>query len=69
MTKRLDGLRRKTSLDDMLDDMLLETSHNFVIGHSLIVLGGDSDGVDPDWDPFAILVVVLNSNLGLPIRS
>ncbi|KAL7119892.1 hypothetical protein ACP275_02G089700 [Erythranthe tilingii] len=53
--------------DDGLDDVLLQILGNLVVGHSLVVLGGDEDGVDPDGDHSTVLVEVLDGDLGLAV--
>jgi len=51
-----------------LDNMLLEVCSNLVIGDSLVMLGGDQDGVHTDGDHGAALIAVLDSDLGLAVR-
>ncbi|KAG5525519.1 hypothetical protein RHGRI_031982 [Rhododendron griersonianum] len=47
--------------------MLLEVSCNFIVGNSLIVLSGDEDSVDPDWNHSTAFVEVLDGDLGFAI--
>ncbi|CAL9064004.1 unnamed protein product [Musa banksii] len=54
---------------DWFDDMLLQVSGNLIIGDSLIVLGGNEDGVHTNGNHGTMVIVVLNCNLGLTIRS
>uniref|UniRef100_A0A7C9CRS8 Uncharacterized protein n=1 Tax=Opuntia streptacantha TaxID=393608 RepID=A0A7C9CRS8_OPUST len=64
-----DGFLIKILLgNDWLDDMLLKVSSNFIIGDSLIVLGGDENGVNTNWNHGTLVIVVLHSDLGLAIR-
>ncbi|KAJ0704732.1 hypothetical protein HanPI659440_Chr14g0565861 [Helianthus annuus] len=48
--------------------MLLKISSNLVVGHSLVMLGGDENGVNPDRDHGTVVVTVLNGHLGLTVR-
>lgn len=52
-------------LDDLVKDLLAEVLGGDVVG----VLGGDDDGVDADGDDGTVVVLVLNSNLGLGVGS
>lgn len=52
-------------LDDFLEDLLAE-----VFGGDLLsVLGGDDDGVDTEGDGGTVLLLVLDGNLSLGVRS
>ncbi|RDY11474.1 hypothetical protein CR513_03857, partial [Mucuna pruriens] len=53
--------------NDRLDNMLFKVSSNLVIAHSLIMLGGNEDSVNTNWNHGTIVIVVLNSYLCLPI--
>lgn len=52
-------------LDDLVKDLLAEVLGGDVVG----VLGGDDDGVDADGDDRTVVVLVLNSDLGLGVGS
>lgn len=52
-------------LDDLVKDLLAEVLGGDVVG----VLGGDDDGVDADGDDSTVVVLVLNSDLGLGVGS
>ncbi|URD87558.1 putative plant SNARE [Musa troglodytarum] len=54
--------------DDRLDDVLLEVRSNLIVGDGLIMLGGDQHGMDTDGNHGAMVIVVLDRNLGFPIR-
>ncbi|URD93002.1 hypothetical protein MUK42_28113 [Musa troglodytarum] len=63
-----DGLLVEVLLgDDGLDDVLLEVGGDLVVGHGLVVLGGDEDGVDADGHHGAVVVAVLHRHLGLAV--
>ncbi|KAK6930348.1 hypothetical protein RJ641_004442 [Dillenia turbinata] len=47
----------------------IEISCNLVIGYSLIMLSRDEDCMNPDRNHSTTVIVVLNGNLGLSIRS
>jgi hypothetical protein len=45
----------------------MEVSRDLVVGDGLVVLCGDEDGVDADWDGGTVLDPVLNGHLGLAV--
>lgn len=55
--------------DDLLDDLLLDLLSQLFSGDVLAVLGGDNDGVYSEWDNGAVVVLVLDGDLGLGIGS
>mmetsp|Transcript_21704 Transcript_21704/g.51879 ORF Transcript_21704/g.51879 Transcript_21704/m.51879 type:complete len:409 (-) Transcript_21704:66-1292(-) len=55
--------------DNRLNDMLHQVSMDLVIAHAVVVLSGDKDGVHADGDHGTILILVLNSDLGLAVRT
>jgi hypothetical protein len=55
--------------DDLLDNLLLDLLSQLLGGDVLAVLGGDNDGVYSEWDDCAIVVLVLDSDLGLGVGS
>jgi len=58
------------SRDDLVDDFFLDASDNIFVRKTRVVLGGDHNGVDTLRDALTILIVlVLNSDLGLSIRA
>ncbi|BAT76997.1 hypothetical protein VIGAN_01507600 [Vigna angularis var. angularis] len=52
-----------------LDHVLFQISSNFIIRDSLVMLCGDEHGVDTNWNHGTLVIVILNSHLGLAIRS
>lgn len=52
---------------DCLDDMLHEVFVDLVVSHVWRVLGGDEDGMHPLGDHGSIILLVLDSDLGLAI--
>jgi hypothetical protein len=66
----IDGLRGEVFLrDDWLNDMLHKISADLLIADTIIVLGGDNDGVDAERDHGAVLLLVLDDNLSLTIGA
>ena len=66
----VDGLLvEKLGGDDFLDDVLLELSLDLLVGDTFVVLGGDDDGVDADWDHGAVNILVLDGDLGLAVGA
>lgn len=55
--------------DDGLDDVLHDVLVNLLVGDVGLVLGGDDDGVDADGDHAAVLLLVLDGDLGLTIGA
>lgn len=55
--------------DDRLDDVLHDVLVNLLVGDVGLVLGGDDDGVDADGDHAAVLLLVLDGDLGLTIGA
>lgn len=55
--------------DDGLDDVLHDVLVNLLVGDVGLVLGGDDDGVDTDGDHAAVLLLVLDGDLGLTIGA
>jgi hypothetical protein len=55
--------------DDLLDDLLLDLLTELLGGDVLTVLGGDDNSVDTLGDDGTAVVCVLNSDLGLGVRS
>lgn len=55
--------------DDGLDDVLHDVLVNLLVGDVGLVLGGDDDGVDADRDHAAVLLLVLDGDLGLTIGA
>lgn len=55
--------------DDLLDDLLLNLLAELLSGDILGVLGRDDDGVDALGNNSAVVVAVLNGNLGLGVGS
>jgi len=53
--------------DNWLDDVLHEVLLDLLVGDLSVVLGGDDNGVDPEWDHGATLVLVFTCHLGLAI--
>jgi len=53
--------------DDGGDDLFLELGLEVLEGDIWAVLGGDEDGVDTEWGELAILVFVLDGDLGLAV--
>ncbi|KAI5415474.1 hypothetical protein KIW84_040779 [Lathyrus oleraceus] len=49
--------------------MFFEISSNFIIGNSLIVLSRDENSVDTNRNHGTLVIVILNSDLSLTIRS
>ncbi|PON46933.1 hypothetical protein TorRG33x02_324670 [Trema orientale] len=63
-----DGLLVQVLLRDHgLNDVLLEIRGDLIIGHGLIMLSRDEDGVDANRDHRTTVIVVLNGDLGLPV--
>lgn len=66
----VDGLVIKIlGWDNLVNDLLLDLLAQLLSGDILGVLGRDNDGVDSDWDNGAVIVLVLNGDLGLGVRS
>jgi len=66
----IDGILVKVlSGDDLLDDLLHELSTDLLVGHGLVVLSGDDDGVDALGDGDAVDVLVDNGDLSLTIGA
>jgi hypothetical protein len=66
----VDGLLVKVlGWDDLLDDLLLDLLPQQLSGDVLAVLGADDNGVHPDRDNGPVIMLVLNGNLGLGVRS
>ena len=66
----VDGLVvEKVGGDAGLDDLPHEALADLVVGHVLIVLDGDDDGVDAEGDEGAVLVPVLDGHLGLGVGA
>jgi hypothetical protein len=55
--------------DDLSDDLLEEFLPEVLGGDLLGVLGRDNDGVDSDGDHGTVVLLVLNGDLGLGVRS
>mmetsp|Transcript_20976 Transcript_20976/g.66462 ORF Transcript_20976/g.66462 Transcript_20976/m.66462 type:complete len:461 (+) Transcript_20976:322-1704(+) len=55
--------------DDGLDHVLVEVGGDLVVGDILVVLGGDEDSVHALGDHGAVLVLVLDGNLGLAVGA
>lgn len=55
--------------DDGLDDLLEEDLADGLVVNTLSVLGGDDDGVDALGDHGAIVILVLDGDLGLGVRA
>lgn len=55
--------------DDLLDDLLEKLGPEVLGGDLLSVLGGDDDGVDSDGDGGSSILLVLDGDLGLRVRS
>lgn len=54
---------------DLLDDLLVESVLDGLVVDSGVVLGGNQDVVDGNWDDLATLLSVFNNNLRLAIGS
>lgn len=52
-----------------LDDVLFQVSSNLIVGNSLIMLSGNQNSADTNRNHCAIVIVVLNCDLGFAIRS
>lgn len=59
----------KVGRDDLADDLVLELLAELLGADVLAVLGGDDDGVDTLGDNGAVVVLVLNGDLSLGVRS
>jgi len=55
--------------DNLLDDLLLDLLAQLLGGDVLTVLSTDNNGVDSDRDNSAVIVLVLDGDLSLGIRS
>ena len=55
--------------DDLLDDLLLDLLAELLGGDVLAVLGRDDDGVDTQGNDGAVVVLVLDGDLGLGVGS
>jgi hypothetical protein len=55
--------------DDLLDDLLKDLLAELLGGDGLGVLSRDDNGVNSEWDNGSVLVLVLNGDLGLGVRS
>lgn len=55
--------------DNGLDDFLLDLLAELLRGDSLSMLSADNNGVDSEWHNSTVIVLVLNGDLGLGIRS
>merc|ERR1719242_2553239 len=58
---------RNHSFDDVFDELL--SKEVVLVGHLIVVLGGDENGVDPLWDHGSVHVLVDNGDLRLSVRS
>lgn len=66
----VDGLVVKVLCwDDLLDDLLLDLLTELLGGDLLTVLGGDNDGVNTLGDNGTVVVLVLDGDLSLGVRS
>lgn len=66
----VDGLVVEELLgDDLLDDLLLQLLAELLGGDVLGVLGGDDDGVDALGNDGAVVVLVLDGDLGLGVGA
>jgi hypothetical protein len=69
-TYMIDGLLIQIlGRDNLLNDLLLDLLSQFLGGDVFAVLSTDNNGVDSDRDNSSMIVLVLNSDLGLSIRS
>eukprot|EP00958_Prasinococcus_capsulatus_P028085 scaffold6254_cov376-Prasinococcus_capsulatus_cf.AAC.2 len=64
MTKRPEGLRYHR-----LDDVLVKVSGDLLVGHGLVVLRGDEDGVHTLRYHGTVLVLVGHGHLSLAVRA
>jgi len=55
--------------DNWSNDLFLELGLEVLEGDIWAVLGRDEDGVDTEWDDFAVLVFVLDGDLGFSVRA
>ncbi|KAL4273017.1 hypothetical protein GQ457_13G023280 [Hibiscus cannabinus] len=55
--------------DDRFDYVLLQIGGDLVVGHGLVVLSGDEDGVDTNGNHGAFIVVILDGDLSLAVGS
>jgi hypothetical protein len=55
--------------NDLLDDLLLDLLSHLLRSDIFAVLSTDNNSVDFDWDNSSVIMFVLDSDLGLSIRS
>ena len=55
--------------DDRLDDMLHQILMDLLVAHVVVVLIGDNDRMNTNGDHMAVIVLVLNGNLSLTVRT
>ena len=63
------GVLEHLSRANLLDDLFGEDGSDLLVGHGGGVLGGDENIIDTNWLHSALLVGVLNDDLGLAIGS
>ena len=64
----VDGLRSEVvGWDDLLDDLLLDLLTQLLGGNVCAVLGADDDGVHSEGHNGTIIMLILNSDLGLRV--
>jgi len=55
--------------DDLADDLFFQLSRELFLSDVGAMLGRDEDGVDAKWGEFAVLVFVLDGDLGLSVGA